>query len=300
MPGGCDITCLQVITIIVNRMTKNIVVNANDDQYGAKQENIFLALDENGEVLGSIYLYPFFAYDTEPEHPHNIYLSFRVDDGGVLRNSIKDLLLKKAMQRAAEIKRETGQTKTRAYACFLAHQKSEIAYFLSRGFIHDEGMYLLECNNIHELNCVEVPDGLSFRSWDMNTEAEQKKFIEMHRKIFPRHPYTIRNLCALMMRPGWQDYVCMDGITIAGNIMVYIQDENRKKGCIEDLFVQPQWRRRGVAKRLLTMALRHFQDMEIMSVQLEMWSANKAAMNLYQQLGFEKIRETEIALGRYV
>lgn len=284
----------------VARMTKLTVVRAKVDSYGAQKENILIALDENSEVLGSVCIYPFFAYDTEPEHPHNLYIHFRAERGQYLDEPVKDVLLENALRRAAEVKSQAGQVKTRVYACFFEYQKAEIAYFVSRGFIHDESMYILERENGREFPYLQALEGITIKSWRMNAESEQKLFIETHREIFPRHPYTPESLHKLKMLPGWNDYVAMSDTKIAGNIMVYFKDENNGIGYIEDLFVQAKWRRRGIAKNLVATALRYFQDAGINRVQLEGWSANKAAMELYGEFDFKPIRETEIAVGRYV
>jgi len=100
--------------------------------------------------------------------------------------------------------------------------------------------------------------------------------------------------------PGWVNFTAFDGDAIAGNITLFLEKENPTIGIIEDLFVRRPWRRRGVAKALLSTALTHFQGSFVERVQLEMWSANKHAHQLYRAFGFVPIDETEIALGRYV
>ena len=82
--------------------------------------------------------------------------------------------------------------------------------------------------------------------------------------------------------------------------MVFIKRDDDTVGYIEDLFVQKQWRKRGIGKYLLTTALTHFQNIGIHRVQLEAWSANPPAFQLYREFGFSQIDETEIAVGRYV
>ena len=281
-------------------MRRLFVINAEDDKYGAQKENVLIAFDENRDIQGVLCIYPFFAYDTEPEHPHNLYLHFHSKESNRLVESVKDTLLEHGLQRAKEIKHEAGQEKTRAYACFFEHQKDDISYFESRGFKHDEGMYILERNSVEGIPNLEIPDGIEFEMWRMDTEEEQQKFIETHRKIFPRHPYSIQKMQELKMLLGWNNFTGFHGREIIGNIMVYVENTKDGIGHIEDLFVQKNWRRQGVAKMLLAMALKYFREQNIYRIQLEMWSANKAALGLYQAYGFEKIRETDIAVGIYV
>jgi ribosomal protein S18 acetylase RimI-like enzyme len=278
-----------------------IVVNAETDKRGAQKENIFLALDGNGESLGALFIYPFFDEDIEPEHPHNLYLHLQAEQGNVMSEPVKDVLIEKALIRAKEIKKEAGQRKTRIYACFFKHQQEEIDYFLQRGFKHDEGMYIMERHESEEITPVEMPVGVTIQPWKMATDVEKHTFIETHRKIFPRHPYTVARLHELMSLSAWNNFTALSHNEIAGNIMVFSKGVKGKSiGNIEDLFVQKQWRGRGIAKYLLYTALRYFQDIGIHQVQLELWSANTPALNLYRLFGFSQIDETEVALGRYV
>ena len=276
------------------------VVNADADMHGAKKENIFIALDRNGDVLGSLFIYPFFDYDIEPEHPHNLYLHLHVGQGKELSDENKDLLLDKAIQRAVEIKREEKQTKTRIYTCFLKHQQEGIEYFLERGFVHDEGMHIIESYKMAEIPYVEAPKGFSFQSWKMETEVEQQQFIETHKSVFPRHPYDVVSLQELRSKSGWNNFTAFIAGEVVGNIMVYVKPDNKSIGVVEDLFVLKKWRGRGVGKYLLYTGLTYFQRLSIHRVQLELWSANKSANKLYSEFGFSSIDEIEIAVGRYV
>ncbi len=282
-------------------MERLIVVNADSDQRGAQRENILIALDSDGEPVGSLFIYPFYDADIEPEHPHNLYFHLQTERKGDAGERVKDVLLEHALRRAREIKHETQETKTRVYACFLKDQQEEIGYFLQRGFAHDEGMYVLDRHGSAQLPHVEAPKEVTIRSWQMETGAEQRQFMVTHRRVFPRHPYSARRLEELKSLPGWCNFTAWSGSEIAGNIMLFHRREgNEAIGYIEDLFVQRQWRRRGIAGYLLHQALRHFQQSGIDRVQLEMWSANKAALRLYRGFGFSPIDETEIAVGRYV
>lgn len=276
------------------------IVNPSADMHGARKENVFVALDENKKTLGLILIYPFFDHDIEPEHPHNLYLHLHIEAETEQKEAIKEMLLEKALQRAAEIKSEAGQTKTRVYAAFLKNQQDGIDFYLKRGFTHDEGMHILERNKTADLSPMDEVQGVSIQPWRMETEAEQQQFIETHKKIFPRHAYSVESLQELMSLPAWNNFTAFDDDEIAGNIMVHIKPEDGSIGIIEDLFVPQKWRRRGIARNLLTTALTYFQDLGVHRVQLELWSANKNAFQLYRSFGFSSIDETEIAVGRYV
>ncbi len=276
------------------------ITGTDVDMYGVKKENIFIARDKDDKRLGLALIYPYYDYDIEPLHPHNLFLHLKTETDGVLSESIKDALLEKAVHRAIEIKHEQKQEKTRLYACFLKNQLDEISYFLQRGFIHDEGMHIFErCESTH-LNIKKIPEDIDVRKWDIETEAEQHLFIETHQKIFPRHAYSVEKLAELKSIQGWRNFTAFSGDKIAGNIMVYSKPDANSLGIIEDLFVLKRWRRQGVGRYLLYISLAYLHSIGIHRVQLELWSANKKAIRLYQEFGFSSIEETEIAVGKYV
>jgi GNAT superfamily N-acetyltransferase len=134
----------------------------------------------------------------------------------------------------------------------------------------------------------------------METEQEMERFIAVHRTVFPRHPYSPRQLRELMTYPGWNNFSAFQDDQLIGNIMLFLERENEKNALIEDLFVLPDWRRKGIGTDLLFRGLSYFRGLGAERVRLEMWSANKPAHALYRSAGFAVIDETEIALGMMV
>ena len=277
------------------------IAGSQEDLRGAGKENVFLALDNDSCVLGKLYMYPFSSQYTVPEHHHNIFIHLEIAAVGVLKEQVKDALLEMAITRASEIKSIEKHSKTRLYACYFKHQQDEINYYLSRGFYHDEGMLILEAHLKAPLPKDVPPEDICIQPWQMYSEKDQQQFIEIHREIFPRHPYSIDVLGELKEKHGWNNFTAFYQENIVGNIMIYtFPIEGCTIGWIEDLFVSKDWRRMGIARCLLNTALQHFLETGIKVTRLEVWSANSPAFNLYNQYGFHVIDETEIALGKYV
>ena len=70
---------------------------------------------------------------------------------------------------------------------------------------------------------------------------------------------------------------------ISGNIFI---NPWRKGGCVEDLFVTKNFRRKGVAKKLLKKFLIELKKRNIKTCQLGVSKTNKKAMKLYRKIGF--------------
>lgn len=135
----------------------------------------------------------------------------------------------------------------------------------------------------------------------MESDAEKVRFIKTHRRIFPRHPYSIQQLRELASRSGWRNYTAWQQGAIAGNIMVFTQQASGEfQGVIEDLFVLDDYRRKGIGKALLHAALMYLLKLNTHRVQLEMWSTNQPAFQLYRAFGFRVADQTELAVGKLV
>ncbi len=82
-----------------------------------------------------------------------------------------------------------------------------------------------------------------------------------------------------------------DRIVYACGTIQGLYDPTSTLGAIQNVGVLPQYRRRGVATLLLWHALRAFRDLGLPRVFLEVTAVNTPAIQLYQQLGFQIVRE---------
>jgi ribosomal protein S18 acetylase RimI-like enzyme len=276
------------------------IAAAKKDFGDQKQEDILIARDEHGTHLGTLTLHPYYSPDLEPAHPHNIALLFHPAEGAELTNSIKDELLASALRRAQEIKCETGLDKTRVYACYFKHQQQEIGYFLEKGFQQDERMLILEKKGSNQPGVKPLPEGVRLTDQLLAAASGMDQLIRSHQDVFPRQAYTSEQLEMLMTYPGWKNLTALSGNQLVGNIMVYADQSDQALGYLEDLFVHKDWRKQGIGQYLVGSGLDHLLSFGASRVQLELWSANQAALSLYQRFGFTPIKETEIAVGTII
>lgn len=66
------------------------ICNSEEDQYGNSKENIFIALGEHGEYLGSAFTYPAINCHQTPDTPYLIYIS--INSAGHLDESLNKKL----------------------------------------------------------------------------------------------------------------------------------------------------------------------------------------------------------------
>lgn len=75
----------------------------------------------------------------------------------------------------------------------------------------------------------------------------------------------------------------------------YTMEHGGLSGYIDDLFVEPSWRRQGVARALLEAVFQACRERNCQSVQVES-AANAAALGLYGQFGLRPHQEGRLLL----
>jgi ribosomal protein S18 acetylase RimI-like enzyme len=141
-----------------------------------------------------------------------------------------------------------------------------------------------------------MPEGLEIRPvpvehyrtiWDAMQEAFQD-----HWSFVPEGEEEYRKWLE------WPDFdpaiwkVAWDGDQVAGMVLNFIApnenlEYNRKRGYTEGICVRRPWRRRGLARALLTRSVQMFQEMGMEEAALGVDAENlSGALNLYQSVGF--------------
>ena len=86
----------------------------------------------------------------------------------------------------------------------------------------------------------------------------------------------------------------------AGFILFGIEDHTflpRTTGAIYELYIEPQFRRRGIARRCAELAIRELRSHSPSKIQLEIMDGNTGAQELWKSLGFEKVCERWVFKG---
>lgn len=103
-----------------------------------------------------------------------------------------------------------------------------------------------------------------------------------------------------MKSPIWAvgtTYAAFHGEQLVGNTAVFWNEEEnvqtgKKIGYTEFVFVHPDWRGKNIARELITLGLKHLKEHGLEEARLDVKAQNQNALRLYQNLGFEVIRES--------
>jgi ribosomal protein S18 acetylase RimI-like enzyme len=83
---------------------------------------------------------------------------------------------------------------------------------------------------------------------------------------------------------------CWDGSQLVGLVALYENDLATRKAFITHVGVSPEFRRSGIARRLLEQSSRRLRAAGMRAVELEVRTDNAQALGLYLQLGFVEQR----------
>ncbi len=140
---------------------------------------------------------------------------------------------------------------------------------------------------------IPVPDGFEIRPVKpehMHSIWEAQK--EMNAGIFENvaEDWLEEKYPAWLENPAnnprfWQ--VAWDGDQLAGMVLAHIDDEERKHGYTEHIYVRPRWRQRRLASALIARSLQVLKAHGALEAELGVDAENESgAFNLYQKMGY--------------
>jgi ribosomal protein S18 acetylase RimI-like enzyme len=133
------------------------------------------------------------------------------------------------------------------------------------------------------------------------TEAQHQNFIRLHDMLFPKTYFSGQQI---IQRLGERDkvfVVCAPEVEVIPIGYIYARiDPEATDGYIDFLGVVADFRRKGIAKSLLSAAITWlFSLSEIEAVALTVNAANSAALSLYASLGFAHLQTLQSYRKQY-
>lgn len=134
------------------------------------------------------------------------------------------------------------------------------------------------------------------------TSADREAFLLMAEKHFqglnpafvPEDDWKQHYFERILSRPGmFVRWIVCDSQR-AGFILYGLEEHRflpRMTGMIYELYVLPEFRRKGIARDSAVLAIQELQTSTPSKIQLEVMQGNAGALALWQSLGFEKVSE---------
>lgn len=225
---------------------------------------------------------------------------------------VEEYLLDHALRRAEELIQEIGvQHETTLIAHVDGSEPGLIALLETAGLSRVRRGAALTRPSLDDIPTLPVPAPFEVRPIDPGDRAMHRQVFEADARAFA-DSYG-ENVASEQRFEGfigdptfspalWQ--VAFDGERIAGQILNYLAEpapDGSIVGWTESITVQPEYRRRGLARALLAASLRAVRDAGATSAALGVDTQNpNQALNLYESLGFRVVSESfEYQLGPF-
>jgi len=265
----------------------------------AFEGNIFCALDEDGKPVGYAPLYPVLMRD-DSKLPHTLWVEIKAHPESDAQNEIKDQLFERVLLRSREVTAEFPNHPVHLAFQYFPSETASIVYVTSKGCQHTESVFTMRRDLSQAIPCPQTAEGIVIRPWRMESEAEQRSYVNARSECFPEAPVSLGEWQYFMQSPHWAAGTTMaafDGDTLVGNVALFWDEaENQKSGkqtgFTEYIFVRSQWRGKNIARNLVNAGLAWLIEHGLTEAHLEVRAKNQGALHLYFDLGYEVIRES--------
>ena len=125
---------------------------------------------------------------------------------------------------------------------------------------------------------------MEFKLLDINDEDIVISIV----KVFRNQDITREKAHSFLSHPSTLTWACVDNGTAVGYLMGYQtprMDNGKDILNLYHMFVDPKWQRRGIASKLMSMALEYAREQDLHYVFLITQDDNVASNALYRKMG---------------
>lgn len=289
----------------------NAVRAYNDDpEVGtvAEMDNYYSRFDEARlgrdcalvELDGRVVAYGRFSWEAMATGEHLVSGVLNVEPTARGRG-VEELLIRHAIDRTEELATELGAGRDVALSLGVTDRDATLQRILEAlGFRRVRQFAHLVRPTLADIPEIPLPEGFEIRPIATDDRAMHRRVWEASARAFAgsygEEVPTERDYDRWLESPTFHPplwRVAFHGDAIAGQILNYLDeqtDEHGRLGWTESISVQPEFRRRGLARALLAESLRAVRDAGATRAALgaDLQNPNEAA-TLYQSMGFRMV-----------
>jgi ribosomal protein S18 acetylase RimI-like enzyme len=229
--------------------------------------------------------------------PHHAWIEAKAHPRLVQPEGIKDDLLECVRQRALELVAPFPGRETRLVLEYRDNEAPAIAYALSRGFQYRESIFHMRRTLAEPVPDITTPPGITLRRWKMESEAEQRAYVDACNECFPETPTSLAAWQYYLQSLQWSVgtmIAAYSGVELVGAVHVFWnpkegQAGDTRPGYTEDIFVRPAWRGKGIARAAIAEGMRYLKEHDRREAHLAVRALNENALTLYLGLGYQTV-----------
>lgn len=223
------------------------------------------------------------------ENNHSIYVNLKTiperENDLALLDSIYQHLFTRAKQLQETLSEEYGTI------LGVGNDSTETAnnqFFIQKGYLQLNSLFCMKRDLNEPIPELKLQEEFQFSYWKMESSGEERDYLDVEAEIWPDTPLGLNRLSEYKNNKLWTSMVIRQSDAIAGGLMAW---QEAGHGVIEDVFVRKPWRKRGLAKYLLTQALGYLKANQLEYANLMVLTTNRSALALYESVGFCKESE---------
>jgi ribosomal protein S18 acetylase RimI-like enzyme len=206
-------------------------------------------------------------------------------------------ILRESMRLATELARTHDMPRARVFGS-QSHegQPADEALLAGEGFAPVRYFFDMTRPDLDDIPELDLPAGLEVRPVTLtDARAVWQADVEAFRDHWGGYEASEANFQRWLESPETDPslwIIAFDGSEIAAGVIVAIYPQENaalgvQRGWLDDVFTRAPWRRRGLARALMTRALRLIRERGMTSAVLDVDAANPTgALGLYESLGF--------------
>lgn len=247
--------------------------------------NVYCAF-EDGKMIakGQVSIVNIVPPGRPKKSQHSIYVNLKTMPERENDNALLESVYQHLFARATQLN-ETLSTEYETILC-VGNNSTEAAnnqFFIDKGYHHLYTSYRMKRDLNEPIAELKLSDEFQFSHWKMETSEEERQYLDVEAEIWPDTPLGHNRLIEYKKNKLWTSMVVRQSDTIVGGLMTWQEEEH---GQIEDVFVREPWRKRGIAKYLLTEALKYLKSYQLHDTYLMVLTTNQSALSLYESVGF--------------
>lgn len=253
------------------------------------KRNMFCAVSGEGEILAVAHLMPhetLFAarHDEDKDFIH--YLTYQISFAdNAEEERIKDALTDALIKRSREIKAQ-NQDKRIVMAQYIdADNLQELSYYLARGFTIYDTIVVFKFDLNRDIPRYPLPEGVRVLPFALDNSEALDKYHQAELASFDDVAWSLNHLRWMQGAPEMTNFCAFSGNELIGNTSTWKISEERS--ATENVFVTPEWRKKGVARKIICTALEHLKKQGKTIATLGTHGTNRKAIRLYTEIGYE-------------
>lgn len=252
--------------------------------------NVYCAFEDGKMVAkGQVSIINVVPPGRSKENNHSIYVNLKTiperENDITLLDSVYQYLFIRAQQLKEALSEEYG-----TILC-VGNNSTETAnnqFFIQKGYLHLNSLHRMNRDLNEPIPELKLQEEFQFSYWKMESSREERDYLDVEAEIWPDTPLGLNRLSEYKNNKLWTSMVIRQSDAIVGGLMAWQEADH---GVIEDVFVRDPWRKRGIAKYLLTEALRYLKSHQLQNAKLIVLTTNKSALSLYESVGFYTDKE---------